>query len=249
MANDHQPWEPLYYLTHDGIDGDVEFYRDFTGTDKTVLELGCGHGRLTHGFLALGHRVTALDQSAYALDTLKAHVSEREPAAALTCLRCDFADFPNADTYDRIVLSFNGLLCLPDAEKLHLFEKVSDHLAKDGLFLFDMYDGADFVDSSTPDDEWVYDPQLIKTVHLGQSVFDVYESGQFRSGDGRLEMNYHYFPEDQDELDEKLAYTIVHYPLSEAKLRRLMGQANLKIRQIITMDQHDNSHLFVVACS
>ena len=57
MANEHQPWEPFYYLTHDGIDGDVEFYRDFIGPPGDVLELGCGHGRLTLGFLALGNDI------------------------------------------------------------------------------------------------------------------------------------------------------------------------------------------------
>ncbi len=247
MANDHQPWEPLYYLTHDGIQGDVEFYRNFIGTNKKVLELGCGHGRLTREFLALGHRVTALDQSAYALETLEARVFDRDPTASLTCLRGDFTHFPRAVMYDRIVLSFNGLLCLSDNEKRQLFENISDQLEPNGLFLFDIYDGTDFVDTSTPDDEWVYDPHFIKTVQLGQFAFEVYESGQFRSGDGRLEMNYHYFQEGHDELDEKLAYTIVHYPLSEAGLRRLMGEAGLKIQQIIKINLHDNPHLFVVA--
>ena len=44
MANEYQPWEPLYYLTHDGIEGDAEFYRDFLSlrySRRFADDLGC----------------------------------------------------------------------------------------------------------------------------------------------------------------------------------------------------------------
>ena len=62
-----------------------------------------------------------------------------------------------------------------------------------------------------------HEPQLIKTIYSQGTAFDVYESGLFRSVSDRLEMNYHYFHDGDEDLDENLTYSIVHYPLSETK--------------------------------
>ena len=59
-------------------------------------------------------------------------------------------------------------------------------------------------------------------------------------------MHYHYFRDGQEELDEELAYRIVHFPLNEVELRRLTGQAGLSIRQIIRHETAAGQHLFLV---
>ena len=245
MNSGHLPWEPLYYLTHEGIEGDADFYRRFLDTGGKLLELGCGDGRLTEVFLRAGYQVTALDQSVFALNALKSRLKLEHPKA-LTCIRADFTQPPASGLYDRIVLNFNGLLCLRDSDKLRLFEWIAAHLATDGLFLFDFYDGAPFLENGQTDEEWIYEPQLIKTIYSQGTAFDVYESGLFRSVSDRLEMNYHYFRDGDEDLDENLTYSIVHYPLSETKMRRLVDQAQLSIRRIINVNLPDGRHIFSV---
>ena len=62
----------------------------------------------------------------------------------------------------------------------------------------------------------------------------------------RLEMNYHYFRDGDEDLDENLTYSIVHYPLSDTKMRHLVDQAQLSVRRIINVNLPDGRHIFSV---
>ena len=241
----HKAWEPLYYLTHDGVEGDVAFYKSCLKEQGHILELGCGTGRLTNCFLAQDHKVTAVDNSLYAIETLQRNQQMAVARGLLTPICMDFSFLQMPEKYDHVVLAFNGLLCLPDAKKLSLFQMVRRHLASDALFLFDFYDAGDFAPNPEDTQEWIYEPQHLKVISHQTANFDVYESGIFKPSDGCLEMHYDYFRAGKDDLDEHLSYSILHYPLTELRLRELVDNASMEIRQILRHECENSTHLFV----
>lgn len=58
--------------------GEAELVHDCVPAGEAILELGCGAGRITHGLLALGHPVVAVDQS----DEMLSHVRGAETVLA-----------------------------------------------------------------------------------------------------------------------------------------------------------------------
>lgn len=245
MKRIHKAWEPLYYLTHDGVEGDIAFYERSLRLQSHILELGCGTGRLTNGFLAHGHNITAVDNSLYAIEILQRNQKVAVDRGLLSAICADFSTFQVPERYDHVVLAFNGLLCLPDARKIVLLQTVRRHLAPDALFLFDFYEAGDFAPNADDTEEWVYEPQHLKVITHETANFDVYESGVFKPSDGRLEMYYDYFREGRDDLDGHLSYSIVHYPLTEARLRELVDNVGMEIREISRQQVENGTHLFV----
>ena len=88
----------------------VEFFRRYPpGLDatiinsaiapaSTILDLGCGAGRLTHALTALGHTVTAVDQSTDMLD---------EVVTAHEKLHADIETLDLGRTFDLVLLASN----------------------------------------------------------------------------------------------------------------------------------------------
>jgi SAM-dependent methyltransferase len=99
---------------------------------RSLLELGCGTGALLAG-LAGALEVTGVDRSPEML----AIAAGRVPSARL--VRTDMTAFSLAARFDVIICMFDTLNHLPAFENWQaVFDRVHDHLADDGLFIFDV---------------------------------------------------------------------------------------------------------------
>jgi SAM-dependent methyltransferase len=98
----------------------------------SLLELGCGTGALLAG-LAPTLAVSGIDRSAEML----AIAAERVPAARLE--RADITAFSLTARFDVVICMFDTLNHLPAFDSwLALFDRVHQHLAEGGLFIFDV---------------------------------------------------------------------------------------------------------------
>lgn len=103
----------------------------------TILELGCGVGRITRPLVALGHPVVAVDDSVEML----AHVTGAETVQG------DLFGLQLGRTFDGVV-GGSHLIDAPERERrLALLEVCRRHVADDGVVLLERYE---------PD--WVRDP-------------------------------------------------------------------------------------------
>lgn len=112
-------------------------YNIFGNGEKTILDLGCGDGILTHNLLDIDGSISAtlVDASVDMLGKAEERLAE---FGNIHPLNTSFQDIIKKDVlheqYDFIVSSFAIHHLLLD-EKNQLFQKIHDHLKQDGYFL------------------------------------------------------------------------------------------------------------------
>jgi SAM-dependent methyltransferase len=122
----------LYRSRDDGA-GEIELLAPNLKPGTSVLEFGCGTGRITRRLLAMGCTVTAVDNSAEML--------EAAPPEA-TLIRSDIEQLRLAEKFD-VVLLPSGLVNHPDAQLRAAFlAAAAAHLSPTGCFILQRQDPA-----------------------------------------------------------------------------------------------------------
>jgi SAM-dependent methyltransferase len=98
----------------------------------TVLELGCGAGRVTRPLVALGFRVTGVDNSADML----AHVTG---VTGVTTVLADLETLRLEQRFDVVVLASHFVNVVLDAERLAFLRTCAYHVRDDGAVLVERY--------------------------------------------------------------------------------------------------------------
>lgn len=111
--------------------GEVELFQPWIPAGASVLELGCGVGRITRVLLAHGYRVTAVDNSPEML----AHVPSQ---ASKVC--ADIEALTLQETFDAVIFA-SCLINIPDpALRAAQLAKCREHLQPNGQLIFERYD-------------------------------------------------------------------------------------------------------------
>lgn len=129
----------LFRLLHTGTPGDVEFYLAACAEVATVLELGCGSGRVALPLAASGREVVGLDRDEAQL-ALAAEGVGPEHGSRLRLVVGDMTDFSLGARFDRVLIPFTGLFAVGGADAVaRCFSCVRRHLAPGGVLIFDTY--------------------------------------------------------------------------------------------------------------
>jgi SAM-dependent methyltransferase len=123
------------YDLDSGWSKDRDFYLSLAGEGrKRILDLGCGTGLLCDTYAALGHDVTGADPSAAMLDVArsKSHGGEIE------WVQSSAQDFRSTKRFDLIIMTGHAFqVLLEEADLEASFAAMRDHLAPDGLIVFE----------------------------------------------------------------------------------------------------------------
>ncbi len=113
--------------------GEVELVEPWLPANASVLELGCGVGRITRQLLAKGFRVTAVDNSPEML----AHLPE---GPSKIC--ADIESLSLGQSFDAVLLA-SCLINIPDSNlRRAQLTKCRVHLRAGGVLFFERYDPA-----------------------------------------------------------------------------------------------------------
>jgi SAM-dependent methyltransferase len=136
--------EPNYYVDnydfiHETLAWDLEFYKAALPGGKSILELGCGTGRLLLPLAGAGFEMTGLDISEPMLDGARAKLRKQQgPWPELHC--ADMRNFKLAARFDAATIPFNTFLHLHQrADQLSCLRSVHEHLVDGGLLLLDVF--------------------------------------------------------------------------------------------------------------
>jgi len=110
--------------------GEADLLHSALPSGCEVLELGCGAGRITHGLLALGHRVVAVDQSAEMLS----HVRGAETVLG------DIETLDLGQTFPGVVLASNLVNAAEPQQREAFLSTCRRHLAPGGTVIVERLD-------------------------------------------------------------------------------------------------------------
>ena len=131
----------LYDVLHDDETGDLSFYTGLAAslpmTDGSVLELGCGSGRVMAALLDAGLRVTGLDGEEAMLERARRRLA---PFGARARLRHgDMRRFDLSERFDLVLVAANTFMHLQDhAAQRSCLAAIRAHLAPGGSAVLDL---------------------------------------------------------------------------------------------------------------
>ncbi len=244
----------LYQLLHRGSAGDSSFYVNACHGAGSVLELGCGFGRLLAPLAQAGSRVTGVDRDPAMLKLAMEGITELPPEHAdrIELLQGDMTTFHIGSTFDRVLIPFNGLYCLPsDDQVLSCFESARRHLGPGGRLLFDVYrvDPEDEPDPLGEADDGV---EYLTTILDGEREIDVRERDVWDPRASTVEVTYLFTIRGEDPV-RQVRQTIVHRYMAPETTLRLMEQAGLQVTAKYggfggEQPDEESVHLVVEAC-
>lgn len=192
----------LYAALHTGNEGDIDFYRAVcVGADR-VLELGCGSGRLLAALADDVPDLHGVDSSEDALRLARAQVP-----ASVELHQGDMTSFDVGGGFDRVLIPFNGIYCLPDLDSVQrAFERVEKALAPDGLLVFDGYAGDPIHEDESLEDGFD-DEGEIATLDARGKQWRVFERSNYERAAQRFTVHYRYVSAD----DGQEIQTVIHH--------------------------------------
>ncbi len=212
----------LYRLLHRGTPGDVSFYQRACAGARSVLELGCGDGRVLGPIGTAGADVVGLDAHPEMVEAAR----RRWPEG--TWQVGDMLDFDLGRRFDRVIVPYTGLYCVPDDDALvACLGHVRRHLAPGGRLLFDAY----VVDRGMPSDRTPppFEP-LISLVDGGRQIA-VEERSVHDADARRFEVTYRHRIREGGR-SRVVAYTLSHHYLFPDELPELLAAAGLALLRL-----------------
>lgn len=192
----------LYAALHTGTEGDEDFYRRVCFGANRVLELGCGSGRILAVIADQVAELHGVDSSKEAL-----RLARRNLPSSIRLYEGEMQSFEVEGVFDRILIPFNGIYCLPDLDSVRrTFAQVEKALAPEGLLVFDGYAG-DPIHEDESFEEGFDEEEVIKTITARGKSWQVFERSEHRRSDQRFTVHYRYLREDGE---EEIQATIHH---------------------------------------
>ncbi len=222
----------LYALVHIGNAGDAAFYRRVCEGVGSILELGCGHGRVLEGLIGSARRVTGVDLHpgllALAANRLREACVDQGAALDLVC--ADMCSFESSVRFDRIIIPYSGLYVLLDEARVSsALKRARDLVSEDGRLALDVYCADGFHHDARPEDHDDAHLDEVALVASGGRVYDVFERSSWDRAGQRMTASYVHRP---DGAGEELVYSIEHHYLLRDQLEGLLAGAGWAVESI-----------------
>jgi len=239
----------LYALLHQGTPGDEAFYLDACHGARSVLEFGCGHGRLMRPLALAGHRVTGIDQDQGLLALAQASIARHGGGPCTALHHGDMRTASLDGRFDRVIIPYNGLYCLAsEAEQVACLTNAARHLAPGGRVVFDAYAIDAFHFEADEDDDETDDDPVASLAWRG-TVWNVFETCGWKRSTQRLQVRYDFQPADDS---TPVSEQVDHRYLLTGQVARVCESAGLQILHSAGGFQNepldrDSEHLVCIA--
>ncbi|MFC1978451.1 class I SAM-dependent DNA methyltransferase [Chloroflexota bacterium] len=123
--------------------GDVEFYVDFAvESGGTVLDIGCGTGRILIPTSRAGVSITGLDKSVEMLDICRRKLENESPDVRdrVKLVHADMSEFNLKSRFSLVTIPFGAFNSLVTVEEqLSCLNCIKQHLLPNGALVFDLF--------------------------------------------------------------------------------------------------------------
>lgn len=133
----------FYDLEYGHKENDLDFYLSIAEEyGSPVLEIGVGTGRVAFELASAGHSVVGIDNSARMLKAAQRNLAQLEPDVAqrILLLHADMRSFHLEQAFPLCIIPFRAFLHnLTTEDQLSTLNCIREHLAPDGLLVFDLF--------------------------------------------------------------------------------------------------------------
>lgn len=217
----------LYAALHVGNPGDIGFYREHCRGAESILELGCGYGRVLEALAGNERQLTGLDANRELLALAKERL-QGEHAERVELVNGDMRRFAFDRRFDRILIPYSGVYCLLEtSDVVACFRSVAAHLEPDGRFIFDAYSADEFHDDPNEDELADADlPEDVATLNHAGITYQVTEQSQWWRDEQRMDVVYVHEPR---EGGHTIAAPLQHHYLLSHQIEPLLERAGLEL--------------------
>ncbi len=218
----------FYAALHRGTPGDLDHYARACRSAATVLELGCGFGRVVTALAAPGRTVVGVERDPELLEMARAAVRGLPEGrrAGVELLAGDMRRVSLHRRFERVLVPFGGLYCMLDDDDLHAaLTTAARHLAPGGRLCFDVYRADDFHAEAEPDDEPDDAFTPVGRVEVDGVAYEVLERSTWDKPRQRIDVTYLYV----DESGHAVEGTIEQRYLLEPQLHAALARAGLRV--------------------
>lgn len=221
----------FYAALHVGTPGDLDHYMRVCQHAASVLELGCGYGRVVEALAAPGRTLVGVERDPALLAMARAKVAKLSKAsqAGVRLIEGDMRTVSVGQRFEAVLIPFGGLYCmLDDADLDATLANVVRHLEPDGCFAFDVYRADAFHAEAEPDDLPDDAHAPLARVEVDGEAYEVLERSTWDKPSQRIDASYLYV----NEAGRAIEGTIAQRYLLEPQLRAALERAGLEITQL-----------------
>lgn len=218
----------FYAALHRGTPGDLAHYRRLCKGASSVLELGCGYGRVVTSLAAHGRTIVGVEPDEEMLALARDAVTRlpAEDQAGVTVMAGDMRTLDLGRRFDRVLVPFGGLYCmLDDADLDAALATVARHLAPGGTAGFDLYRADDFHADAEPDDVPDDAHTPLARVTVDGTDYEVLERSTWDKPKQRIDASYLYV----DEVGRTIHGLIEQRYLLQPQLEAALARAGLQL--------------------
>ncbi len=138
----YDDWADVYDSIYAYVREDIPFYvQEAARSGGTVLELGCGTGRVTIPIAQAGVDIVGLDNSEGMLQRARSKIHDLDPGHGNIDLQFgDMREFSLDRKFPLIIVPFRGFLSLLSVEdQVTCLTNVRSHLEPDGRLIFNVF--------------------------------------------------------------------------------------------------------------
>ena len=214
----------LYAKLHTGNPGDLAFYREQCRGTESLLELGCGYGRVLETLAGEDRRLVGLDMNPALLNLAR---NRLRPGDRVELVQGDMRRFAFRCKFDRILIPYSGLYCLlSEGEVRSCFQRIADHLEPGGRLIFDAYSADAFHrELTTNKGDASDDDEVANIIHDGVA-YQVVEQADWSRDEQRLDVVYTYEPRQGG---YSVAAPLTHRYLLSDQIAPLLDAAGLRL--------------------
>ena len=141
MVDDFDIYARFYDPDLGDLDADLQMYQQFAARcDSTILELGCGTGRLLIPLAGQGYRITGIDASAAMLEKARDKVAAEALHERATLVEQEMGELELEERFNLAFAALNTFAHLHTTDdQLAALARIWRHLNPGGLLVLDMF--------------------------------------------------------------------------------------------------------------
>ena len=194
----------LYHVQHQEYLEDIPFWLSLAkGSAGTIVELGCGTGRITKPLLDKGHEVIGIDNDPIMLEFIRAEMGKHKK---LKLLEADFTEFIDYKKASLVILPCNTFSTLSKEQRKKLISNVYDNLPENTVFCVSFVNPE--LINIMPDSEEPEVEMLIEHPETGQPL---QLSAEWESTTDKFIITWHFDELFSDGSVKRISESVEHY--------------------------------------